>query len=166
MQKEFKEKNIKKLKLQDKIENYIQENDLLTYEINGLKNNLIAKCEKITQNILNNILVLNNPNDSIFNLMKTFFWTIISFENKIQKNIIDWDYIKKNLNHQCILNYLSFISKSNQIYLTNDDLEELMPFMTNYEKIKNIFRPISMDLILVLDFVNFFKVFIIFDNLK
>lgn len=38
-------------------------------------------------------------------------------------------------------------------YLTNEDLDEAMPFLVNYDKLKNIFHDISEDLVIVLDFV-------------
>ena len=38
-------------------------------------------------------------------------------------------------------------------YLTNEDLDESMPFLVNYDRLKNIFNDISKDLVIVLDFV-------------
>ena len=85
MQNECQEKNNKKLQIIEKAENYFQEYDLLFYEINTLKQILISNCEKITQKVLNNILKIKNPNDSIYFLMKTFYWIIKGFENGQKK---------------------------------------------------------------------------------
>ena len=153
MQNECQEKNNKKLQIIEKAENYFQEYDLLFYEINTLKQILITNCEKITQKVLNNILKIKNPNDSIYFLMKTFYWIIRGFENGQKKNNIEWEYIQKNLNYNSIMSYSSFISESTIIYLTNEDLDEAMPFMVNYDKLKSIYLKISEDLIIILDFI-------------
>ena len=134
MQNECQEKNNKKLQIIEKAENSFQEYDLLFYEINTLKQTLISHCEKITQKVLDNILKINNPNDSIFFLMKTFYWIIKGFEDGQKKSGIEWEHIQKNLNYKSILSYLSFISESTIIYLTKEDLDEAMPFMVNYDK--------------------------------
>jgi hypothetical protein len=153
MQNECQEMNNKKLQLIEKAENSFQEYDLLFYEITTLKQTLISHCEKITQTVLNNILKINNPNDSIYFLMKTFYWIIKGFESGEKKNNLEWEYIQKNLNYESIISYLSFISESNIIYLTNEDLDEAMPFMVNYDKLKSIYLKISEDLIIILDFI-------------
>ena len=137
----------------EKAEVSFQEYDLLFYEINTLKQTLISHCEKITQKVLNNILKINNPNDSIYYLMKTFYWIIKGFEDGQKKNDIEWEYIQKNLDYKSITSYLSFISESAIIYLTNEDLDEAMPFMVNYDKLKSIYLKISEDLIIILDFI-------------
>ena len=152
---DIQEKNIKKKEIIDKAENSLQEYDLLYFEINSLKQALIPQCEKINQKVLNNILKISNPNDSIFFLMKTFYWVTKGFEkdkNK-EKNDIQWDFLQKNLSYKTVLLYLSFISNSTMSYLTNEDLDEAMPFLVNYDKLKNIFHDISEDLVIVLDFV-------------
>ena len=152
---EIQEKNIKKKEIIDKAENSLQEYDLLFYEINSLKQALIPQCEKINQKVLDNILKINNPNDSIFFLMKTFYWIIKGFDKdkNQKKNEIQWNYLQKNLSYKTVLLYLSFISNSTMSYLTNEDLDEAMPFLVNYDKLKNIFNDISKDLVIVLDFV-------------
>ena len=152
---DIQEKNIRKKEIIDKAENSLQEYDLLYFEINSLKQALIPQCEKINQKVLNNILKISNPNDSIFFLMKTFYWVTKGFEkdkNK-EKNDIQWDFLQKNLSYKTVLLYLSFISNSTMSYLTNEDLDEAMPFLVNYDKLKNIFHDISEDLVIVLDFV-------------
>ena len=153
IQFECQEKNCKKLQIIEKATNSFQEYDLLYYEINTLKQTLISHCEKITQKVLNNILIIKNPNDSIYFLMKTFYWIIKGFEENKQKNDIEWEFIQKNLNNQSIISYLSFISNSTIIYLTNEDLDEAMPFMVNYDKLKSIYLKISKDLVIILDFI-------------
>ena len=152
---EIQEKNIKKKEIIDKAESSLQEYDLLFFEINSLKRALIPQCEKINQKVLNNILKISNPNDGIFFLMKTFYWIIIGFdkEKNQKKNEIEWDFLQKNLSYKTVLLYLSFISNSTMSYLTNEDLDEAMPFLVNYDKLKNIFIPISEDLVIVLDFI-------------
>ena len=95
---DIQEKNIRKKEIIDKAENSLQEYDLLYFEINSLKQALIPQCEKINQKVLNNILKISNPNDSIFFLMKTFYWVTKGFEkdkNK-EKNDIQWDFLQKN----------------------------------------------------------------------
>ncbi len=156
IQNEIQEKNYKKLETIDKAENSLQEYNLLFSEINSLKQALIPQCKKINQKVLNNILQIGNPNDSIYFLMKTFYWIIKGFNNEdnIQKkNNIEWKFLQNNLNYDIVLSYLSFISNSNMSYLTNEDLDEAMPFLVNYEKLKNIFINISKDLIIILDFI-------------
>jgi hypothetical protein len=111
------------------------------------------KCEKINQKVLNKILNIKNPNDSIFFLMKIFYWIIKGFENGQKKKDIEWEYIQQNLNYKSIKAYLSFISESTIIYLTNEDLDEAMPFLVNYDKLKSIYIKISQDLITILDFI-------------
>ena len=152
---EIQEKNIKKKEIIDKAESSLQEYDLLFFEINSLKRALIPQCEKINQKVLNNILKISNPNDAIFFLMKTFYWIIKGFykeKNQI-KNDIQWEFLQKNLSYKTVILYLSFISNSTMSYLTNEDLDEAMPFLVNYDKLKNIFNPISEDLVIVLDFI-------------
>ena len=46
------------------------------------------------------ILKINNPNDSIFFLMKTFYWIIKGFEDGQKKSGIEWEHIQKNLNYK------------------------------------------------------------------
>ena len=152
---EIQEKNIKKKEIIDKAENSLQEYDLLFFDINSLKQALIPQCEKISQKVLNNILKISNPNDSIFFLMKTFYWIIKGFDKdkNQKKNEIQWNYLQNNLNYKSVLLYLSFISNSTMSYLTNEDLDESMPFLVNYDRLKNIFNDISKDLVIVLDFV-------------
>ena len=120
-----------------------------------MKKALIPQIEKINQKVLSNILKISNPNDSIFFLMKTFYWIIKGFdkEENLKMNDIQWNYLQKNLSYKTVLSYLSFISNSTMSYLTNEDLDEAMPFLVNYEKLKNIFNPISNNLIIVLDFI-------------
>jgi hypothetical protein len=141
------------LQIIEKAKNSFKEYDLLYYDINTLKQTLIAQCEKITPKVLNNILKIQNPNDSIFFLMKTFYLIIKGFKDEHKKNNIEWEYIQKNLNYNSIILYLSYISESTRIYLTNEDLDEAMPFTVNYDKLKNIFLKISEDLIIILDFI-------------
>ena len=88
-----------------------------------------------------------------FFLMKTFYLIIKGFKDEHKKNNIEWEYIQKNLNYNSIILYLSYISESTRIYLTNEDLDEAMPFTVNYDKLKNIFLKISEDLIIILDFI-------------
>ena len=126
---------------------------MLFYEINSIKQALISQCEKITQKVLDNILKIKNPNDSIYFLMKNFFWIIKGFEEGQKKNNVEWEYIQKNLNYKSIISYLSFISEPTIIYLTNEDFDEAMPFLVNYDKLKNIYLKISPDLIIILDFI-------------
>ena len=87
--------------------------------------------------------------------MKTFYWIIKGFDKdkNQKKNEIQWNYLQKNLSYKTVLLYLSFISNSTMSYLTNEDLDEAMPFLVNYDKLKNIFNDISKDLVIVLDFV-------------
>ncbi len=153
IQNECQEKHVKKLQIIEKAENSFQEYDVLFYETNTLKQTLISQCEKINQKVLNNILKIKNPNDSIFFLMRTFYWIIKGFEEGEKNKEIEWEYIRKNLNYNSIRTYLSFISKSTIIYLTNEDLDEAMPFLVNYDKLKNIYIKISEDLITILDFI-------------
>ena len=152
---DIQEKNKKKKEIIDKAENSMQEYDLLFFEINSLKQALIPQCEKINQKVLDNILKISNPNDSIFYLMKAFYWIIKGFdkEKSQNKNDIEWAFLQQNLNYQTFLSYLNFISNSTMSYLTNEDLDEAMPFLVNYDKLKNIFNQISEDLVKVLDFI-------------
>ena len=152
---DIQEKNKKKKEIIDKAENSMQEYDLLFFEINSLKQALIPQCEKINQKVLDNILKISNPNDSIFYLMKAFYWIIKGFdkEKSQNKNDIEWEFLQNNLNYQTFLSYLNFISNSTMSYLTNEDLDEAMPFLVNYDKLKNIFNQISEDLVKVLDFI-------------
>ena len=87
--------------------------------------------------------------------MKTFYWIIKGFDKdkNQKKNEKQWNYLQKNLSYKTVLLYLSFISNSTMSYLTNEDLDEVMPFLVNYDKLKNIFNDISKDLVIVLDFV-------------
>ena len=152
---DIQEKNIKKKEIIDKAENSIQEYDSLFYEINSLKKALIPQCEKINEKVINNIIKIGNPNDSIFLLMKTFYWIIIGFdkEKSKNKNEVEWNFLQNNLSYQNFLLYLNFISNSTMSYLTNEDLDESMPFLVNYDKLKNIFSQISEDLVIILDFI-------------
>ena len=152
---DIQEKNLKKKEIIDKAENSIQENDLLFYEINSLKQALIPQCEKINGKVINNILKIGNPNDSIFLLMKTFYWITIGYdkEKSKNKNEIEWKFLQNNLSYKNFLLYLNFISNSTMSYLTNEDLDESMPFLVNYDKLKNIFSQISEDLVIILDFI-------------
>ena len=153
IQNECQEKHFKKLQIIEKAEVSFQEYDLLFYEIKTLKQTLISNGGKINQKVLNNILKISNPNDSIYFLMKTFYWIIKGFEDGQKKNDIEWKYIQSNLNSKSITSYLSFISESTIIYLTNEDLDEALPFMVNYDKLKSIYLNISEDLIIILDFI-------------
>ena len=152
---DIQEKNIKKKEIIDKAENSIQEYDSLFYEINSLKQALIPQCEKINEKVINNILKIGNPNDSIFLLMKTFYWITIGFdkEKSKNKNEIEWNFLQNNLSYKNFLLYLNFLSNSTMSYLTNEDLDESMPFLVNYDKLKNIFNQISEDLVIILDFI-------------
>ena len=124
---DIQEKNIKKKEIIDKAENSIQEYDSLFYEINSLKKALIPQCEKINEKVINNIIKIGNPNDSIFLLMKTFYWIIIGFdkEKSKNKNEVEWNFLQNNLSYQNFLLYLNFISNSTMSYLTNEDLDEM-----------------------------------------
>ena len=155
IQGECQEKNNKKLQIIQKAQTSFQEYDILFYEINTLKQALTTHCEKITQKVLNNILKIKNPNDSIYFLMKTFYWIVKGFEegqNEIKENI-EWDVIQKNLTHKSVISYSSFISEPTVVYLTNEDLDKAMTFMVNYDKLKSIYLKISEDLIIILDFI-------------
>ena len=76
----------------EKTENSFQEYDLLFYEINSIKQTLISQCRKINQKVLNNILKIKNPNDSIYFLMKIFFWIM----NLLFPDIKYFKYISLN----------------------------------------------------------------------
>ena len=102
---------------------------------------------------MSNILKIKNPNDSIYFLMKIFFWIIKGFEEGQKKKEVEWEYIQKNLTYKSIISYLSFISEPTIIYLTNEDFDEAMPFLVNYDNLKSMFLKISEDLIIVLDFI-------------
>ena len=138
-----------------KAQTSFQEYDILFYEINTLKQALTTHCEKITQNVLNNILKIKNPNDSIYFLMKTFYWIVTGFKEgqNEMKDDIEWNVIQKNLTHKSVVSYSSFITEPTVVYLTNEDLDKAMPFMVNYDKLKSIYLKISEDLIIILDFI-------------
>jgi calcineurin-like phosphoesterase family protein len=94
------------LQIIEKTENSFQEYDLLFYEINSIKQTLISQCKKINQRVLSNILKIKNPNDSIYFLMKIFFWRIKDFEEGQNKKNVEWEYIRKNLTYKSIISYL------------------------------------------------------------
>ena len=154
IKKENIEKKTKLIQITEKAENSFQEYDLLYYEINSLKQTLITQGEKITSNILQNILRINNPSDGIYHLMKIFYIIITCISEKINSiNDPPWEEIQKNLTLDSIKVYLHYISGVSTIYLTKEELNQAMPFLVNYDKLKNMFSRFSKDFVIILDFI-------------
>jgi hypothetical protein len=71
--------------------------------------------------------------------MKIFFCIIKGFEKEQKKKNVELEYIRKNLTYKSIISYLSFISEPTIIYLTNEEFDEDMPFLVNYDNLKIIY---------------------------
>lgn len=137
----------------EKAENSFQEYDLLYYEIKSLKQNLINKGKKINQEILQSILKIKNPNDGIYFMIKMFYRIINSIKKEKNQKKFEWEYIQQNLTINSILLYLSIIAESDTIHLNKEELDDAMPFLINYDKLKNIYSKIMNNLTIILDFI-------------
>ena len=83
--------------LVNKAENSFQQYELLNYEIGTIKKLLLEVAGKITQKLLNDILLIKNPNEAIYLLIMIFYKIIKSIDNndKINNNNIKWEILQK-----------------------------------------------------------------------
>ena len=116
----------------EKAENSFQQYELLYYEIGTLKKNLLEKGKENTKENLDKISKLKKPNEAIYLLMNMF----VKIISKEINNNLSWDIIQKNLSYENLSFYLLSLSKSVNVEMSKKDLDEAMPFLVNYEKLK------------------------------
>ena len=141
--------------LVNKAENSFQQYELLNYEIGTIKKLLLEVAGKITQKLLNDILLIKNPNEAIYLLIMIFYKIIKSIDNndKINNNNIKWEIIKKKCTYSSFNQYISLISKFFHNGLNKEDLDEAMPFLVNYEKLEEILKKFGNEYLIILEFI-------------
>lgn len=137
----------------DKAENSFQQYELLYYEIGTIKKSLLDTAQKVTQQILSQILIIKNPNEAIYLLMKMFY-CIIRNENEDDTDP-SWEKLQKLISFKLFSEHISILSETNTKGLTKEELEEAMPFLVNYEKLSELFVKFndSKGLQMILDFI-------------
>lgn len=137
----------------DKAENSFQQYELLYYEVGTIKKSLLATAQKITQQILSQILIIKNPNEAIYLLMKMFY-RIIRNENEDDTDA-SWEKLQKLISFKLFSKYIAILSETNAKGLTKEELDEAMPFLVNYEKLSELFVKFSdgKGLQMILDFI-------------
>lgn len=133
----------------DKAENSIQHYELLFYEVGSLKKQLITTGKKINLKTIHDILIIKNPNDAIFLLMKMFYRIIAG--TSLNANI-SWEIIQEKLTYTLYNKYLISL-ETNFKPLLKEELDDAMPFSINYEKIIELIRKFGNGMITILDFL-------------
>ena len=141
--------------LVSKAENSFQQYELLNYEIGTIKKLLLEVAGKITQKLLNDILLIKNPNEAIYLLIMIFYKIIKSIDNneKINNNNIKWEILQKKCTYSAFNQYISLISKFFHNGLNKEDLDEAMPFLVNYEKLEEILKKFGNEYLIILEFI-------------
>lgn len=147
----------------DKAENSFQQYELLYYEVGTIKKSLLSTAKKITTKILSSILLIKNPNEAIYLLMKMFFRIIKSETEIIDTNKnnndsidpsqINWEYLQSKINYKLFKTYITLISETNCKGLSKEELDDAMPFLVNYEKLTELFVKFGNGLQIILDFI-------------
>ena len=141
--------------LVNKAENSFQQYELLNYEIGTIKKLLLEVAGKITQKLLNDILLIKNPNEAIYLLIMIFYKIIKSIDNndKINNNNIKLKKKKKKCTYSSFNQYISLISEFFHNGLNKEDLDEAMPFLVNYEKLEEILKKFGNEYLIILEFI-------------
>ena len=141
--------------LVSKAENSFQQYELLNYEIGTIKNLLLEVGGKINQKLLNDILLIKNPNEAIYLLIMIFYKIIKSIDSneKINSNNIKWEILQKKCTYSTFNQYISLISKFFHNGLNKEDLDEAMPFLVNYEKLEEILKKFGNEYLIILEFI-------------
>jgi len=141
--------------LVNKAENSFQQYELLNYEIGTIKKLLLEVAGKITQKLLNDILLIKNPNEAIYLLIMIFYKIIKSIDNndKINNNNIKWEILQKKCTYSSFNQYISLISEFFHNGLNKEDLDEAMPFLVNYEKLEEILKKFGNEYLIILEFI-------------
>ena len=133
----------------EKAENSFQQYELLYYEIGTLKKNLLEKAKENTKENLDKISKIKKPNEAIYLLMNMF----IKIISKETDNNLSWDFIQKNLSYENYSSYLLSLSKSVNVEMSKKDLDEAMPFLVNYEKLKLPIKELGEEYLPILNFI-------------
>ena len=141
--------------LVNKAENSFQQYELLNYEIGTIKKLLLEVAGKITQKLLNDILLIKNPNEAIYLLIMIFYKIIKNNDNndKINNNNIKWEILQKKCTYSSFNQYISLISEFFHNGLNKEDLDEAMPFLVNYEKLEEILKKFGNEYLIILEFI-------------
>ena len=147
----------------DKAQNSFQQYELLYYEVGTIKKSLLSTAKKITTKILSSILLIKNPNEAIYLLMKMLFRIIKSETDLIDTNKnnndsidpsqINWEYLQSKINYKLFKTYITLISETNCKGLSKEELDDAMPFLVNYEKLTELFVKFGNGLQIILDFI-------------
>ena len=162
---EYKQQNSKLNEIVDKTENSLQEYELLYYEINTIKKNLITKGEKISSALLKKIFKNNSPPPSLLNAVKILYIIIknniidestnTKNTSNITENNITWNYLQTNFSYKSILLLLSFISELNNITISKETSKSALEIISNYSKTKDLSGN-SQEISIILDFLKSF----------
>ena len=141
--------------LVNKAENSFQQYELLNYEIGTIKKLLLEVGGKINQKLLDDILLIKNPNEAIYLLIMIFYKIIKSIDNndKINNNNIKWEILQKKCTYSSFNQYISLISEFFHNGLNKEDLDEAMPFLVNYEKLEEILKKFGNEYLIILEFI-------------
>ena len=138
----------------NKAESSFQQYELLNYEIGIIKKTLLEIGGKITLKLLNNALIIQNPNEAIYLLIKMFYKIISSIQNNEKfNNNIKWEILQKKCTYSIFTQYIKVTSEIFHKSLNKDDLDEAMPFLVNYEKLEEILKKFGNEYLLILEFI-------------
>ena len=141
-------------RLKEKQEELSIELDYLSHELEVLKKKLLKTGNLITAKLIQKMLRIQNPNESIFYLMKNFCLIINSIKsNKINPKLIDWSEIRDKTSRNLLLTFLSSLSSYTISILSLDCLRLSFPFIINYDRMQEIFIKFLPDSVNILNFV-------------
>ena len=133
----------------DNAENSFQQYEFLYYEVSSIKKSLIASAALITRETLRNILYIKNPNEAIYLLMKIFFLIITPDSSK---DTLHWEFIQKETNNENFQKFVDELKNTNNI-ISKEKIDDAMPFLVNYDKLKELLSKVNNDLVTILDFI-------------
>jgi len=161
IEEEITNSNTKLNNIINKVENSFQQHELLYYELENIKNKIKNYSKQITNIYLQKLLNIKNPNELIFNLMKTFYIfinnnNIHNNNNNINSNEINnltWEILQKKIKINLFHNYIVSITNNNNNEINKNDLDNAMHFFIDHSKLIEKLNNIGKDYIIILNFI-------------
>lgn len=144
---DFANQNNKLIELVEKLENSLQQYELVFYESDATKKSLKSSIDALTANdkIINYIARIKNPNEIIYELLKIFNKIVntVSLDNANNANILSGASLRKSLDN--------LLDRD----LDKETLDVCLPFTVNYNDFKSSVAKINANFVIVLDVIKY-----------
>jgi hypothetical protein len=155
MQRDLGFLNNKLLLLVEKLDNSLQQYELVFHEAELCKEELSTLIKQhISDKIILEILRIKNPNETLYEVMKMFFIILNEANNENNKtNNFSWIFLQSTFSPNKNKNFTQGLTSLLEKEIPKEVIDLSMPFTLNYNEIKNSITKINKNLVYILDFI-------------